>query len=107
MIKSENKPILSLFEAVDIPSPKRERINHFNACWKCISILGRGTVATENERGVIKPGEEIEIVGLKRPTCIGIEKTLDYGESGDMLVSDKSVLKEGEYYVNLNLFVLY
>ena len=54
------------------------------------SISGRGTVVTGRvERGVIKVGEEIEIVGIKetaKTTCTGVEmfrKLLDSGEAGD------------------------
>ena len=55
------------------------------------SIKGRGTVATGRiERGVVKVGEKIEIVGLREEvretTCTGVEmfnKTLDTGEAGD------------------------
>ncbi len=54
------------------------------------SISGRGTVATGRiERGVVKVGEEIEIVGIrpsKKTVCTGVEmfrKLLDQGEAGD------------------------
>ena len=54
------------------------------------SISGRGSVVTGRvERGVIKVGEEIEIVGIKetaKTTCTGVEmfrKLLDSGEAGD------------------------
>ena len=54
------------------------------------SISGRGTVATGRvERGVIKVGEEVEIVGIKdttKTTCTGVEmfrKLLDQGEAGE------------------------
>ena len=54
------------------------------------SISGRGTVVTGRvERGIVKVGEEIEIVGLKttvRPPCTGVEmfrKLLDQGQAGD------------------------
>src|SRR3546814_30035 len=54
------------------------------------SISGRGTVVTGRiERGVVKVGEEVEIVGLKatvKTTCTGVEmfrKLLDQGEAGD------------------------
>jgi elongation factor Tu len=53
-------------------------------------IKGRGTVATGRiERGVVKTGEEVEIVGIRetrKTVCTGVEmfrKTLDYGEAGD------------------------
>jgi elongation factor Tu len=56
-----------------------------------VSITGRGTVATGRiERGMIKTGEEVEIVGIKDETrksvVTGVEmfrKILDYGEAGD------------------------
>ena len=54
------------------------------------SISGRGTVATGRiERGVVKVGEEVEIVGIrpnKKSICTGVEmfrKLLDQGEAGD------------------------
>ena len=62
----------------------------FDADEDVFSISGRGTVATGRvERGVIKVGEEVEIVGLKATTktvCTGVEmfrKLLDQGEAGD------------------------
>ena len=54
------------------------------------SISGRGTVVTGRiERGMVKVGEEVEIVGIRRPrktTCTGVEmfrKLLDEGQAGD------------------------
>src|SRR3546814_20928212 len=54
------------------------------------SISGRGTVVTGRiERGIVKVGEEIEIVGIKdtvKTTCTGVEmfrKLLDQGQAGD------------------------
>jgi elongation factor Tu len=85
--------ILQLMEAVDasIPQPKRDRDRPFLMPIEDVfSISGRGTVVTGRvERGVIKVGEEVEIVGL-RPTIktvvTGVEmfrKLLDQGEAGD------------------------
>jgi elongation factor Tu len=85
--------ILKLMEAVDesIPQPQRDRDRPFLMPIEDVfSISGRGTVVTGRvERGVIKVGEEVEIVGL-RPTIktvvTGVEmfrKLLDQGEAGD------------------------
>ncbi len=85
--------ILKLMEAVDsyIPQPKREVDKPFLMPIEDVfSISGRGTVVTGRvERGIIKVGEEIEIVGI-RPTqktiVTGVEmfrKLLDQGEAGD------------------------
>ena len=85
--------ILSLMEAVDsyIPQPNRPKDQAFLMPIEDVfSISGRGTVVTGRvECGVLKVGDEVEIVGL-RPTqktvCTGIEmfrKLLDQGEAGD------------------------
>ena len=85
--------ILELMKAVDeyIPQPVREKDKPFLMPVEDVfSISGRGTVVTGRiERGVIKVGDEVEIVGL-RPTiktvCTGVEmfrKLLDQGEPGD------------------------
>jgi elongation factor Tu len=85
--------IMRLMEAVDsyIPTPKRQTDKPFLMPVEDVfSISGRGTVATGRvERGVIKVGEEVEIVGL-RPTqktvVTGVEmfrKLLDEGQAGD------------------------
>src|SRR5687767_1002269 len=85
--------IMKLAEALDsyIPQPKRALDGPFLMPVEDVfSISGRGTVVTGRvERGVIKVGEEIEIVGL-RPTlktvCTGVEmfrKLLDQGQAGD------------------------
>jgi elongation factor Tu len=85
--------IMKLAEALDsyIPQPKRVIDKPFLMPVEDVfSISGRGTVVTGRvERGVIKVGEEIEIVGL-RPTvktvCTGVEmfrKLLDEGQAGD------------------------
>jgi elongation factor Tu len=85
--------ILSLMEAVDsyIPQPDRPKDRPFLMPVEDVfSISGRGTVATGRvERGIVKVGEEIEIVGLKATTktvVTGVEmfrKLLDQGEAGD------------------------
>jgi elongation factor Tu len=87
------KSVLELMEAVDsyIPQPARATDRPFLMPVEDVfSISGRGTVATGRvERGVIKVGEEVEIVGI-RPTqktvVTGVEmfrKLLDQGEAGD------------------------
>ncbi|MCB2099895.1 MAG: elongation factor Tu, partial [Rhodobacterales bacterium] len=85
--------ILKLMEAVDeyIPQPDRPKDQAFLMPIEDVfSISGRGTVVTGRvERGVVKVGEEIEIVGLKdttKTTCTGVEmfrKLLDQGLAGD------------------------
>jgi len=87
------KSIDALIAALDkdIAIPQREVDKPFLMCVEDVfSITGRGTVATGRiERGAIKVGEEIEIVGLtdtKKTTCTGVEmfrKLLDRGEAGD------------------------
>jgi len=88
------KCITELLEAIDsyIPEPVRETDKPFlMAIEDVFSIEGRGTVATGRiERGVIKVGEEVEIVGLAsesaKTTCTGVEmfnKSLDQGQAGD------------------------
>jgi elongation factor Tu len=85
--------ILKLAEALDsyIPEPKRAIDGPFLMPIEDVfSISGRGTVVTGRiERGIVKVGEEIEIIGL-RPTvktiCTGVEmfrKLLDQGQAGD------------------------
>ena len=86
-------PILELMEAVDsyIPTPERATDKPFLMPVEDVfTITGRGTVATGRvERGIIKVGEEIEIVGIKpttKTTCTGVEmfrKLLDQGQAGD------------------------
>ena len=85
--------ILKLMEAVDayIPQPQREVDKPFLMPVEDVfSISGRGTVVTGRvERGIIKVGEEVEIVGLKatvKTTVTGVEmfrKLLDQGQAGD------------------------
>jgi elongation factor Tu len=85
--------LLKLMEAVDtyIPQPDRAKDQPFLMPIEDVfSISGRGTVVTGRiERGVVKVGEEIEIVGIKdteKTTCTGVEmfrKLLDEGEAGD------------------------
>ena len=93
-MEGENvKSILDLMAAVDefIPSPKREVDKPFlMAIEDVFSITGRGTVGTGRiERGKIKVGEEIEIVGMKetkKTVVTGVEmfrKLLDEGMAGD------------------------
>ncbi len=85
--------ILKLMEAVDayIPQPERPKDKPFLMPIEDVfSISGRGTVVTGRiERGVLKVGDEVAIVGLKdttKTTCTGVEmfrKLLDQGEAGD------------------------
>src|ERR1700741_491779 len=85
--------ILKLAEALDsyIPTPERAIDGTFLMPVEDVfSISGRGTVVTGRvERGVIKVGEEIEIVGIRatqKTTCTGVEmfrKLLDQGQAGD------------------------
>ena len=85
--------IIQLAEALDsyIPQPERAVDGSFLMPIEDVfSISGRGTVVTGRiERGVIKVGEEIEIVGIKdteKTTCTGVEmfrKLLDEGQAGD------------------------
>jgi len=87
------KPILELINALDeyIPEPTRDIDKPFlMAIENVYSIEGRGTVVTGRiERGVIKPNEEVEVVGLKptkKTVAVSIEmfnKVLDEGRAGD------------------------
>jgi elongation factor Tu len=90
----EYKCIFELMDAVDsyIPQPERAIDKPFLMPVEDVfGIKGRGTVATGRiERGQIKTGEEIEILGMTKETrkvvVTGVEmfkKTLDYGEAGD------------------------
>ncbi|MFA5023607.1 MAG: elongation factor Tu [Patescibacteria group bacterium] len=87
------QPILDLVKALDeyIPEPVRD-VDHpyLMPIEDIFSIEGRGTVVTGRiERGVVKVGDEVEIVGLmdtKKTTVTGIEmfnKSLDQGQAGD------------------------
>ena len=87
-------PILELMNAVDsyIPTPERKAdLPFLMPVEDVMTITGRGTVATGRvERGQLKMGEEVELVGLTEETrkvvVTGIEmfrKTLDYAEAGD------------------------
>ncbi|MBU4378369.1 MAG: elongation factor Tu [Proteobacteria bacterium] len=87
------KPIYELLAACDsyIPEPKRDIDMPFLMPVEDVfSISGRGTVITGRiERGVVKVGEEIAIIGIKdtiKTTCTGVEmfrKILDQGQAGD------------------------
>ena len=89
----EYKSILELMAAVDsyIPQPKREIDKpYLMPVEDVFSIAGRGTVVTGRiERGIVKVGEDIEIVGIKptqKTVVTGVEmfrKLLDQGEAGD------------------------
>ncbi len=87
------KPIFELMDALDnyIPEPVRDVDKPFLMPIEDVfTISGRGTVVTGRcERGQVKVGEEIEIVGFaptQKTVCTGVEmfrKTLDYGQAGD------------------------
>ncbi|OZB70772.1 elongation factor Tu, partial [Thiomonas sp. 13-64-67] len=87
------KAIFNLADALDsyIPTPERAVDGAFLMPVEDVfSISGRGTVVTGRiERGIIKVGEEIEIVGIRatqKTTCTGVEmfrKLLDQGQAGD------------------------
>jgi elongation factor Tu len=90
---AEVKPIFELMDAIDsyIPEPVRDVEKAFLMPIEDVfSISGRGTVVTGRvERGVIKVGDDVEVVGI-RPTlktvCTGVEmfrKILDQGQAGD------------------------
>jgi elongation factor Tu len=103
--------ILKLIDAIDayIPEPVRDTDKPFLMPVEDVfSIKGRGTVGTGRiERGRIKVGEPVEIVGLQelpmKSTCTGVEmfnKTLDEGQAGDnvgilLRGIDKEVLQRG------------
>ncbi len=87
-------PIIELMDAVDsyIPTPDRKAdLDFLMPVEDVFTITGRGTVATGRvERGQLKVGDELEIVGLKeessKTVCTGVEmfhKLLDYAEAGD------------------------
>ncbi|MDR3044170.1 MAG: elongation factor Tu [Desulfovibrio sp.] len=89
----EAAPVVALLDACDsyIPEPQRDIDKPFLMPIEDVfSISGRGTVVTGRvERGIIKVGEEVEIVGIKdtvKSTCTGVEmfrKLLDQGQAGD------------------------
>jgi elongation factor Tu len=89
----EYKPIWELMNAVDsyIPEPERPRDKPFLMPIEDVfGIKGRGTVVTGRvERGIVKTGEDVEIVGFgetRKTVCTGVEmfrKLLDQGEAGD------------------------
>jgi elongation factor Tu len=87
------KSIFELLEAVDtfVPEPVRDTDKPFLMPIEDVfSISGRGTVVTGRvERGIIKVGDDVEIVGIRATTktvCTGVEmfrKVLDQGQAGD------------------------
>ncbi len=109
--EEKTKSIMELMDAVDnfIPEPKRDVDKPFLMPVEDVfSITGRGTVGTGRiERGVVKVGEEVEIIGLttekKKTVVTGVEmfrKLLDSGQAGDnvgLLLRgiDKDWLKRG------------
>jgi elongation factor Tu len=89
----DSEPIMELLKTLDsyIPTPERDLDKPFLMPIEDIfSIEGRGTVVTGRiERGIIKVGDEVEIIGLmdtKKTTVTGVEmfnKSLDQGQAGD------------------------
>ena len=89
----EAKPIYELLDTLDsyVPEPERDTAKPFLMPIEDVfSISGRGTVVTGRiERGIVKSGEEIEIVGIRetaKTVCTGVEmfrKLLDEGQAGD------------------------
>src|SRR5437660_5316175 len=85
--------VLKLMEAVDTAIPQPERpidLPFLMPVEDVFSISGRGTVVTGRiEKGIVKVGEEVEIVGIRpvqKTTCTGVEmfrKLLDQGQAGD------------------------
>ena len=113
--------IMQLADALDtyIPMPKRALDGAFLMPVEDVfSISGRGTVVTGRvERGIVKVGEEIEIVGLKptlKTTCTGVEmfrKLLDQGQAGDNVgVLLRGTKRDGaglsQYLAALDFFTL-
>ena len=109
--EASTKCIVELMEACDsfIPEPQRDVDRPFLMPVEDVfSITGRGTVGTGRiERGIIKVGDEVEIVGMgdqKKTTVTGVEmfrKLLDQGQAGDnagLLLRgiDKEDLKRGQ-----------
>ena len=107
----KTKEITALFEAMDtyFPVPERAIDKDFLMPIEDIfSIQGRGTVVTGRiERGIVKVGDEIEIVGIrdtKKTTCTGVEmfnKLLDEGQAGDNIGAllrgvDKNDVERGQ-----------
>ncbi len=103
--------ILELMEQVDtyIPTPKRDVDKPFLMPIEDVfSITGRGTVVTGRvEQGVVRTGDELEIVGIKetgKTTCTGVEmfrKLLDEGRAGDNIGAllrgiDKDEVQRGQ-----------
>jgi elongation factor Tu len=90
---AEAKPIFELMDAIDsfIPEPVRDTDKTFLLPIEDVfSISGRGTVVTGRvERGIIRVGDEVEIVGIRdtmKTVCTGVEmfrKILDQGQAGD------------------------
>jgi len=91
--KIGEEAVLALMQAVDdyIPQPERPiDLPFLMPVEDVFSISGRGTVVTGRvERGIVKVGEEVEIVGIRpvqKTTCTGVEmfrKLLDQGQAGD------------------------
>jgi elongation factor Tu len=108
---AKTQPIVDLMKAVDdfVPTPVRDLDKPFSmAVEDVFSISGRGTVATGRvERGVVKVGEEVDVVGLRpqiqKTVVTGVEmfrKELDEGQAGDNLGvllrgMDKNTMERG------------
>jgi elongation factor Tu len=101
----EAKPIFELLSTLDsyVPEPERDMDKPFLMPIEDVfSISGRGTVVTGRiDRGVIKPGDEIELVGIRdtaKTVCTGVEmfrKLLDQGQAGDKVERGQVVAKPG------------
>ena len=93
MDSEDAKPIWELLDILDsyVPEPERDTAKPFLMPIEDVfSISGRGTVVTGRiDRGIIKTGEEVEIVGIRetaKTVCTGVEmfrKLLDEGQAGD------------------------
>jgi elongation factor Tu len=105
----EVKSVFELMDAIDsyVPEPVRDTDKSFLMPIEDVfSISGRGTVVTGRvERGVIKVGEDVEIVGIKdtmKTVCTGVEmfrKILDQGQAGDnigVLLEERSGMRLSE-----------
>jgi elongation factor Tu len=103
---SDLRPVSQLLEAIDnhVPQPVRPKDRPFLMPVEDVFMIeGRGLVATGRvERGVIKVGDEIEVVGLGdtiTTTCAGVEmfrKLLDQGEAGDNIGMVLAEIGKGE-----------
>jgi len=109
-------PLLKLVEALDTYIPQPERAidgDYLMPVEDVFSISGRGTVVTGRiERGIIKVGGEIAVVGITdtiKTTCTGVEmfrKLLDQGQAGDnvgilLRGVERDDIQRGKFFVKL------